>query len=424
MRFTSGLALFASLSSVLSATDTPPDSITQICKKRGQVPQKVGKSWGCASSSSICDPEQDQSTLHEDRKTGEWACCPRGQPLVGSSCEQPKPDGKPDQTPIKRPGTCGALVNDAGLENLLRVLLQQCYPHDQVSLNVLIKYFITILHQSIDLIDIFYKKDCDTPTPGPGPNPKPSPGPHHDWYDCSSGSTCKWLPLENNKTPKNLAVANEPTLLPNPNAAVASYKYPFDTWVTKFEGDDLDIYIQGRKLPVQESGTSYLIPAGTSASEVYYKSSKGAKIQFYGACSADTPCVSEEVKDWVQGPAVLIAQPDADIDVSGYDFDLVFTIADTSVTTEQYTVLADGKEVGKTHGRLSLGCDKYNTKYIANVDVGVGPYGALRSIANDGFWGSFKIPKETKKVTVHMNYESPSYPYFLFEYRMDKLCQC
>jgi hypothetical protein len=92
--------------------------------------------------------------------------------------------------------------------------------------------------------------------------------------------------------------------------------------------------------------------------------------------------------------AVTVAARDADIDVSSYDYPLVFTLADISVTTEQYTVRADGKEVGKTHGRLSLGDDKYNTKHIAKTtDVGGGPTGALRSIANDGFWGSFHIPK-------------------------------
>jgi hypothetical protein len=97
---------------------------------------------------------------------------------------------------------------------------------------------------------------------------------------------------------------------------------------------------------------------------------------------------------WKEGQHLTVVARDADIDVSSYDYPLVFTLADTWYTTEQYTVLADGKEVGKTHGRLSLGDDKYNTKHIAKTAwVGVGPAGALKSIANDGFWGSFHIPK-------------------------------
>ena len=42
---------------------------------------------------------------------------------------------------------------------------------------------------------------------------------------------------------------------------------------------------------------------------------------------------------------------------------------------------------------VGLGDDKYNTNNIAKTtNVGVGPAGALKSIANDGFWGSFCIP--------------------------------
>lgn len=133
---------------------------------------------------------------------------------------------------------------------------------------------------------------------------------------------------------------------------------------------------------------------GTSGDDVYYKSPKGAQVQFYGACSKDTPCIGNEVVAWQQGKWLTAAAPDMEIDFSGYDYDVVFTLTDTSVTTEQYVVRADGKEVGTTHGRLSLGEDKYNTKHIAETtNVGGGAPGALKSIANDGFWGSFRIPK-------------------------------
>ncbi|OAQ67514.1 hypothetical protein VFPFJ_11103 [Purpureocillium lilacinum] len=269
-----------------------------------------------------------------------------------------------------------------------------------------------LLKSALTLVeDTCSRPGCPTPTPDPD-----------NWWKCPrDGSPCKWLALENNKTPKSLAATgSERKVLPNPNVPVANYKYPFDTWVTTWPDDDLEIYIKGEKVRPQASGTR------TSGDDVYYKSSRGTQIQFYGACSPDTPCTGEEVVPWTQGKAVTVADRDAVIDVSKYtsDGDLVFTIADTSVTTEQYTILADGKEVGKTHGRPTLGTDKYNTKNIANVDVGAGPWGALRSIANDGFWGSFRIPKGTQQVTVHMNFEGPGWPYYLFEYRIDKLCKC
>lgn len=78
-----------------------------------------------------------------------------------------------------------------------------------------------------------------------------------------------------------------------------------------------------------------------------------------------------------------------DIDVSKYDFDFIFTMTDDSITTEQYTVYADGEKVGMTHGRLTLGDDKYNTDHINIQQMGVAPY----VVANDGFWGSYRISK-------------------------------
>jgi hypothetical protein len=87
----------------------------------------------------------------------------------------------------------------------------------------------------------------------------------------------------------------------------------------------------------------------------------------------------------------VVAPPGKDeleIDVSKYDFDFIFTMTDTSITTEQYTVYADGKKVGMTHGRLTLD-DKYNTDHINVQQSGNAPY----VIANDGFWGSYRIPK-------------------------------
>ncbi|CAG8885956.1 unnamed protein product [Penicillium egyptiacum] len=418
MQYFSTLLVFAFLPFALSASSTPPEGISEFCKQKNEVPHlKDDGTWGCASS--ICTSGQDQSTLHKDSKTGNWTCCPKGQKLDHGSCTQPGGKDPIVPTPKPGPGSCGLHLKDAKLESLLRALLVQCFPHEHASLDAFIQYYITVLHGGIDLIEVIYKNGCDGPTVDPAPV--------HPWWKCPADNStpCKWLPLENNKLRKSLAATSDHKVLPNPNLPVPNYKYPFDTLVTKFPDDDLDIYVKDQKLQAQGSGTSYLIPAGTSGDDVYYKSPKGAQVQFYGACSEDTPCIGDEVVTWQGGKPLTPTAPDVEIDVSDYDYDVVFTLADTIVTTEQYVVLADGKKVGTTHGRLSLGDDKYNTKHIAKTtDVGGGAPGALKSIANDGFWGSFRIPKDTKKVSVHLDYEAAVWPNYIFEYRIDKLCQC
>ncbi|UNI23836.1 hypothetical protein JDV02_009630 [Purpureocillium takamizusanense] len=413
MMLWSALATGLAISVVLAADDSPPGVIVELCKQRGQVPQKAGDSWTCVQNSSICGEGEDQATLHKDAKTGEYVCCSPGYKLKDGRCVDPRPP------PAPAPGTCAARIEDVGLTSLLSRVLAPCFPCGTTALDTFLTEYAGVLKAAMNLVeDAYSQPGCVTPKPSPG-----------NWWKCprDDDSPCKWLALENNKAPKTLAATGtDHRVLPNPNVPVANYKYPFDTWVTTWPDDDLDIYIKGEKVKPQASGTSYLIPAGTSGDDVYYKSSRGAQIQFYGACSPSTPCIGEEVVPWTQGKAVTVGDRDAVIDVSKYtsDGDLVFTIADTSVTTEQYTILADGKEVDKTHGRLTLGADKYNTKNIVNIDVGAGPWGALRSIANDGFWGSFRIPKGTQQVTVHMNFEAPGWPHYLFEYRIDKLCKC
>jgi hypothetical protein len=64
------------------------------CKKSGKIPQKSNGQWGCIQTSSICEPDQDQSTLHEDSKTGEWICCSKGEKLVDGTCEKPREQSK------------------------------------------------------------------------------------------------------------------------------------------------------------------------------------------------------------------------------------------------------------------------------------------------------------------------------------------
>lgn len=154
-------------------------------------------------------------------------------------------------------GTCGAYLKDARLESLLRILLVPCFPYGQETLNVFIEYYISILHGGLDLIEIIYKNGCEDPSTGPKRKP-------HPWWNCGDKEPCRWISLETNDVKKPLAATGATTKaqLPNPNYPKADYAYPFDVWLTKSPDDDLDVYIKGKKIQPQGSGTSYLIPGG------------------------------------------------------------------------------------------------------------------------------------------------------------------
>ncbi|KAM6484754.1 hypothetical protein HDV62DRAFT_379133 [Trichoderma sp. SZMC 28011] len=160
---------------------------------------------------------------------------------------------------------------------------------------------------------------------------------------------------------------------------------------------------------------------GTAADDVWYKSETGAMVHFHGSCSTYTPCLGRKVVPWTRGVSHKRLGQDGEIYIGQYDDDLVLTIADTETTSEQYTVFADGVKLGSTHGRLTLGEEKYKRSNIRMVDVGSGAAGALRSIANDGFWGSFKVPRGAKKITI---VDDSSDFDFAFEYRLDTACSC
>ncbi|XHG07126.1 hypothetical protein AWENTII_010285 [Aspergillus wentii] len=122
MKYWSALALFTSLPLALSASETPAAKIvsgpihrqirtmltrTEIdlrvqrytCslrvavgdahKLQGQTPQKNAGGWGCIQTSSICEADKDQSTLHEDPKTGDWVCCDKVQIFQDGACAKP-----------------------------------------------------------------------------------------------------------------------------------------------------------------------------------------------------------------------------------------------------------------------------------------------------------------------------------------------
>lgn len=207
------------------------------------------------------DLDQDQSTLHLDPETGKWGCCPKGQILKGDTC------GLKDEP---KPGTCEARIKEAGLESTLRSILAPCFPRDDAVLDAFINYYIDILNRGVDFVHSIYENGCGKP--GPSPDPFPDPGPRPEWWRCpkDKSSPCKWLNLENDKAPKSLpATGVDRRVLPNPNAPAPNYKYPSNTWVTKFPDDNLDIYVKGEKLEPQAGGTKYLIPAGKSHIRIY-----------------------------------------------------------------------------------------------------------------------------------------------------------
>ncbi|KAI1826721.1 hypothetical protein F4861DRAFT_42983 [Xylaria intraflava] len=329
------------------------------------------------------------------------------------------------------PGSCRQATAHPGLNSALRGVLGQCFPNN-VIIDAAVNYYTTVIQETTNLIEIINQAGCDKPNPGPGPKPNPGPGPKPDdspkpaddkWWNCDGRSPCKWLDLQPAETA--LAASTDQAALPHPNTVyklMPDYKYPFDTWVTASSGA-LQIFVDGQKVKEQGDG-NFLIPAGTAASAVKYKSPSGASIQFAGACSKDTPCLGRQLQDWAAG-YTYSTQPDAEVNIGGYDYDVILTLADTSKTTEQYHVLIDGKEIDKTHGPLTLGDAKYDPANIPpNFWAWEGKIGALESITHGGFWGSFRIPAGTEKVTVHLGHFEPGFPNYIFAYRLDKLCQC
>jgi len=110
-------------------------------------------------------------------------------------------------------------------------------------------YFTSLL----GLVDLFCKDKCGEPTPKPD----------EEWWRCPKDkSPCKSHSLEVNKGEKFLwATGAGSANVPNPNVAVAGYKYPFDTWLTLTSGQNFELFIKGEKVkPVK--GSNYMIPAG------------------------------------------------------------------------------------------------------------------------------------------------------------------
>ena len=120
-----------------------------------------------------------------------------------------------------------------------------------------------------------------------------------------------------------------------------------------------------------------------------YQAEKNYHIRYTGACSPHTPCVGGNILDWTK--IDLKNKPNGvDVDFSQYNEDVVLTVADAFGLTEQQVVYADGKEIGLTHGRLTLGNDMYNPAHMSMVNPVPNSNYVL---ANDGFWASYRIPK-------------------------------
>ncbi|KAL7813058.1 hypothetical protein V8C26DRAFT_436655 [Trichoderma gracile] len=416
------LGIFALIPTVISSTASPPAGIDEYCREKGQVAQQVNGAWKCVMVSDICSPSEDFDTFHRNGDTGRWGCCLKGFQVKNGGCVLPPPKcppAPPVPTGLCKSSVCAKAIQSSKMERLLRQAFAECFPHDELHLDSFVRYHLNSLETSINLFEKIYQDEQMVLRE----RQSQSSSPAREWWDCSlDRSPCKWLSLENDSAPKRLiSTGHAKMILPNPNKQLPHYVYPFDMWVTKLAEGDLTLYINGKKVIPHGSGVDFLIPAGTVADDVWYKSQSGSMILFYGSCSPYNPCVGRELVPWTRGVSNKRAGQQGEIDVGQYDTDLVLTIADTETTSEQYTIYADGKEVGSTHGRLTLGKDKYKRDHINRINVGSGAAGALRSIANDGFWGSFKIPRGTRKITIID--EDSDYD-FAFEYRLDKACTC
>lgn len=139
--------------------------------------------------------------------------------------------------------------------------------------------------------------------------------------------------------------------------------------------------------------TNNFVP-GTKASDLQYIASEPTELQYYASCSEDTPCIYGYDKPWTS--YTFGQDADLTIDFSAFEQDMVLSVADLYGTTEQHAIFVDGREIGRTHGSLSLkgrGQDPYDPALMLDDHVGDLPDGPAKSVVGRGFWGSFKIPK-------------------------------
>jgi hypothetical protein len=122
-----------------------------------------------------------------------------------------------------------------------------------------------------------------------------------------------------------------------------------------------------------------------------------SKYTFYGACTDLTPCVGNQIKDWEQvSHPPFREEVTKEFSVAQYtgSSDVLFSIADTWHTCEQFSIYADGQELGRTHGPLTLaGEEKYNPRHLfgSKLRPGTGRHSPYVSITHGGFFGTFRL---------------------------------
>jgi hypothetical protein len=258
------------------------------------------------------------------------------------------------------------------------------------------------------------KTDQQRPKP---PHPPDPPQPDLQGWNCATdGDVCRYLNLQA-KSAGPAVRAEYPVALTNPVTGTTTlYHYPMDTWLTLSEitpiQSQISVRADGKTIrPTKEN--HYLIPAGTMKVELDSTSAQAVNYQYSldGACSVETPCLSTQIQDWTAITTYWnhdlgywppnFTQPVrlGPVEDAALTHDVLLTVTDVIYTAEQYSIYVDGQEIGKTHGATYLGKDMYDRKYILNDNLQCG-YNYKWCITQGAFWGTFKIPRGSKNVTL------------------------
>ncbi|RKL39329.1 hypothetical protein BFJ72_g6801 [Fusarium proliferatum] len=282
------------------------------------------------------------------------------------------------------PSSCPAAFASLDIETAVRDSMELCCSNSSSDHEALIEEYMAIVNSALNLIGRYCDKSCEPP-----------------------GPLCFGLPVH-----------------PETSLAKENHVFDFDTLLGPVK-PGFELYKSRREMTPRQNNlgrTFYMIPAGTKASDLQYIASEPTELYYYAFCSEDTPCIKGYVKPWTsytfgQGKELVI-------DLSSYEQDMVLSVADQRGTSEQHAVFVDGKEIGRTHGALSLkgrGQDPYDPAMMPDDHVGDVPDGPVKCVIGRGFWGSFKIPKGAKSVVVKMIHPTTNFE-GAGAYRIDKGC--
>ncbi|KLP10158.1 uncharacterized protein FFB20_13117 [Fusarium fujikuroi] len=298
------------------------------------------------------------------------------------------------------PPSCPAAFAGLDIETAVRDCMEFCCPDASANHEALIKEYMAIVNSALNLIGRYCDKSCEPP-----------------------GPLCFGLPLN----PELIQIVDATASLkdlPQSSLAKENHVFDFDTLLGPVK-PGFELYKSRRSMtPIQRpfGRTFYRIRAGTKASDLQYIASAPTELQYHASCSEETPCVLSKEKPWTLytfGPGAELV-----IDFSAYEQDMVLSVADLYATSEQHAVFVDGKEIGRTHGALSLkdrGQNPYDPAVMLDDHVGDLPDGPAKSIIGRGLWGSFKIPKDSKSVVVKMVHPTTNFK-GAGAYRTDKGC--